>query len=181
MALRVVCNATPLLSPLTGIGNYIVELGAALALTGAVDAYSFYGFRWRHEAPRPPPRGARGPVSQGVRDVIKPFVPWKRQLRAAQQQWMFARGLARNHIALYHEPNFIPLSYNVPVVTTIHDLSALRYPETHPADRVRWLERGLPGALARSAQILVDSDFVRDEVIARFAIEPGRVHTTHLG
>ena len=29
MAIRVAFNATPLLSPLTGIGNYIVELGAA--------------------------------------------------------------------------------------------------------------------------------------------------------
>jgi glycosyltransferase involved in cell wall biosynthesis len=181
MALRVACNATPLLSPLTGIGNYIVELGAALAATGAVDAYAFYGFRWRHESPQPPPRGARGPVEQGVRDALKPFVPFKRQLRGAQQQWMFARGLARNRIELYHEPNFIPLSYAVPVVTTIHDLSALRYPETHPADRVRWLERGLPDALARSAQILVDSDFVRGEVIATFGVAAGRIHTAHLG
>ena len=181
MALRVVCNATPLLSPLTGIGNYIVELGAALAATGEVDAYSFYGFRWRHESPQPPARGARGPVQQGLRDAVKPFVPFKRQLRAAQQQWMFARGLSRNGIALYHEPNYIPLSYDVPVVTTIHDLSALRYPETHPADRVLWLERGLPRALSHSAQILVDSDFVRDEVIAMFGVAPDRVHTTHLG
>ena len=29
--MRVAFNATPLLSPLTGIGNYIVELGRALA------------------------------------------------------------------------------------------------------------------------------------------------------
>jgi glycosyltransferase involved in cell wall biosynthesis len=181
MALRVVFNATPLLSPLTGIGNYIVELGAALAATGALDAYSFYGFRWRHEAPRPPATGPRGPVQQGVRDMIKPLVPFKRELRAAQQQLMFARGLRRNAIELYHEPNFIPLRYDVPVVVTIHDLSVLHYPETHPADRVRWLERGLPDALRRSAQILVDSEYVRQEVIATFEVAPERIHTAHLG
>jgi glycosyltransferase involved in cell wall biosynthesis len=181
MPLRVVCNATPLLSPLTGIGNYIVELGAALAATGEVDAYAFYGFRWRHEVPQPPPRGARSPARRRLRDAVKPFVPWKRELREAQQQWMFARGLRRHGIALYHEPNFIPLRYDVPVVTTVHDLSAFHYPETHPADRVRWLARGLPVALARSAQILVDSDFVRGEVIAEFGVDPARIHTAHLG
>ena len=48
MALRVGFNATPLLSPLTGIGQYIVNLGRSLVATGEVDAYSFYGHRWRH-------------------------------------------------------------------------------------------------------------------------------------
>ena len=38
MALRVGFNATPLLSPLTGIGQYIVNLGRSLAATGDVDA-----------------------------------------------------------------------------------------------------------------------------------------------
>jgi hypothetical protein len=37
MIMRVAFNATPLLSPLTGIGKYIVELSAALTATGDVD------------------------------------------------------------------------------------------------------------------------------------------------
>jgi glycosyltransferase involved in cell wall biosynthesis len=181
MALRVAFNATPLLSPLTGIGNYIVHLGAALAATDAVDAYSFYGYSWRHEPPSPPVSGLRRPAARRWRDAIKPFVPFKRELRAAQQQFMFARGLRRNAIELYHEPNYIPLRYDVPVVATIHDLSWLRYPETHPADRVRWLERGLPRVLERAAAILVDSEFVRGEVLTTFRVDAQRVHTAHLG
>jgi hypothetical protein len=54
MTIRVAFNATPLLSPLTGIGQYIVELGAALTAAEDVDPYSFYWYRWRHESPRPP-------------------------------------------------------------------------------------------------------------------------------
>src|SRR4051812_133105 len=137
VALRIAFNATPLLSPLTGIGNYILHLGNALADTGDVDLWSFYGFRWWHEPP-----AARGAVVAGqavglrLRDRIKPFVPWKRNLRAMQQQLMFARGLRRNGVDVYHEPNYVPISYDVPVIVTIHDLSWLRYPETHPVDRV---------------------------------------------
>ncbi len=59
-ALKVAINATPLLSPATGIGNYIIELGGALAAGGGVDPYAFYRYRWRHEAPKPPGRGPPG-------------------------------------------------------------------------------------------------------------------------
>jgi glycosyltransferase involved in cell wall biosynthesis len=181
MALRVGFNATPLLSPLTGIGQYIVNLGRALAATGEVDAYSFYGYRWRHEAPAPPSGLRGGDDAQRLLRTIKPFIPFKRELRHAQQQFQFGRGSRRFGLEIYHEPNYVPIAYDVPVIITIHDLSWLRYPETHPADRIRWLERSMPAALARAAAILVDSDFIRQEVLATFGLDPARVHTAHLG
>ena len=144
--------------------------------------HSFYGFRWRHEAPRPPPRGARGPAAQSLRDAIKPFVPFKRELRGAQQQLMFARGLRRHAIDLYHEPNYVPIRFDVPVVTTVHDLSWLRYPDAHPIDRVRWLEQGFaaragavggdPGRFGVRAPGGVDH--VRHRAGARDGGAPGR-------
>ncbi len=179
--LRVAVNATPLLAPLTGIGNYIVQLGAALHARGDVDVHSFYGYRWRHESPCPPVTGGRSIAATRVRDLIKPWIPLKRELRSLLQQVTFMRGLHRHAIELYHEPNYVPVRYDVPVVVTIHDLSWLRYPETHPADRVLWLERGLPRALDRAGAILVDSAFMRDEVVAMFDVSPQRVTVAHLG
>ncbi len=78
MPLRVAINATPLLSPLTGIGNYIVHLGAELAANQALDVHSFYGYRWRNEPPLPPTKGLLRPVVRSLRDAMKPFVPFKR-------------------------------------------------------------------------------------------------------
>ena len=182
MALRVAFNATPLLSPLTGIGNYIVHLGAALAATGDVDAWSFYRDHWRHEAPTPPEggRAVQSAVSR-ARDVVKPWVPYRRELRQAVQWILFGRGARRHRIELYHEPNFVPIRSDIPFVVTIHDLSWLRHPDTHPADRVRWLERGMPGAIERAAAVICPSEFVRREVLAEFGVRPELVHTTHLG
>ncbi|MGA8031575.1 MAG: glycosyltransferase family 1 protein, partial [Casimicrobiaceae bacterium] len=139
MALRVGFNATPLLAPLTGIGNYIVRLGAALAASGETDLYAFYGRRWRHEAPTVPGGRRNRHSTRALIDVIKPLVPLRRELRQAQQQFSFARGLRRHAIDVYHEPNYVPIGYDVPVVVSVHDLSWLRYPQTHPRDRVRWL------------------------------------------
>jgi alpha-1,3-rhamnosyl/mannosyltransferase len=179
MTIRVAFNATPLLSPLAGVGQYIVELSAALVATGDIDPYSFYLHRWRHEAPRPPAKLSGVPVSLVQR--IKPWLPFRGGLRIAATRMGFASGLRRHAIDLYHEQNYVPLGYDVPVVITVHDLSWLRYPETQPADRVRWLTRGLPKALARAGAIIVDSNFVRTEVIDTFAVAPERVHTAHLG
>jgi len=78
MMLRVAINATPLLAPLTGIGHYIVELGAALAATCEVDLYSFYGYRWRHERPQPD-RADAVRRAQWMRDAVKPFIPFRRE------------------------------------------------------------------------------------------------------
>ena len=182
MPLRVAFNATPLLSPLTGIGNYIVNLGRALAAMQAIDAWSFYGYRWRHEAPTPPrPGPASSAGARALKDLVKRFVPMKRELRQAQQQVAFGRGLRRHGIDLYHEPNYVPIRRDVPFVLTVHDLSWLRYPQTHPRDRIRWLERGLPRALAETRMVLVDSDFVRGEVLESFGLAPERVRTVHLG
>ena len=180
MPIRVAFNATPLLSPLTGIGNYIVNLGAAFAATGEIDAHSFYGYRWRRGVPTSLGEGT-GEAAQKLRDAIKPWIPFKRELRQVQQQITFGYGLRKRAIEVYHEPNYVPICYDVPVVITVHDLSWLRYPETHPTDRVRWLERGLPRAIERAAAIIVDSDFVRKEVLAAFSVHAAKVRTVHLG
>lgn len=179
MALRVAYNATPLLSPLTGIGNYIVELGQALVECGAVDPYSFYRYRWRCEAPSPPPEAF--PLTSAVVQRAKPWIPFRGALRVAAQHMGFSRGLREYGIELYHEPNYVPLRYDVPVVITVHDLSWLHYPETHPADRVQWLMRGMPRAVAEARAVLVDSNFVREEVVRHLGVSPERVHTAHLG
>ncbi len=185
MALRVGINATPLLAPLTGIGNYVVRLGAALAALGDADLHSFYGWRWRHEAPTVPAGNAVAArvdaAMPRLRERVGPFVPWRREIRQVQQRLGFARGLRRHAIGIYHEPNYVPICYDVPVAVTIHDLSWLRYPETHPRDRIRWLERGMPRAVEHAAAIIVDSEFVRQEVVTSLGVDPKRVHAVHLG
>jgi glycosyltransferase involved in cell wall biosynthesis len=176
MPLRVALNATPLLAPLTGIGNYILHLGQALAATGDVDLTTFRGYSWRKGAPIAEPD-----VERPVWNLVKPFVPWKRELRQSSQRFAFEQGIRRYGIELYHEPNYVPIPTDVPFVTTIHDLSWLRYPETHPIDRVRWLEKGFPRTIEQARAILVDSEFVRNEVLATYSISPERVHAVHLG
>ncbi|SCC93030.1 Glycosyl transferase group 1 (fragment) [Thiomonas sp. X19] len=82
---------------------------------------------------------------------------------------------------IYHEPNYIPVSYAGPMVITVHDLSHMRYPQFHPPERVSFLNRHLPAALQRADRILTDSHFVAQEIIDVFRTPAAKIVVTHLG
>jgi len=181
MALRVGLNAAALAAPRTGIGNYIAHLHAALAASGDVELHAFLAGRWHEGVVDVPPQMSRAPAAHRLRGLARPLLPLLRRLRRARQQRAFARGAARRALDVYHEPNYVPFEVDVPTVITVHDLSWLRHPETHPPDRVRWLMHAMPGAIERAAAIIVDSEFTRGELQAAFPESALRVRTVHLG
>ena len=72
---------------------------------------------------------------------------------------------------VYHEPNFIAFPYDGPSVVTVHDLSFLRRPQTHPSDRVRFMNENIEGSLIQASRVVVVSEFVRREVESLFGSE----------
>src|SRR3954464_14115347 len=135
-----------------------------------------YGFRWSTELREAPVAGI---VS--AKNAFKRAVPQSYEVLRAMRQVSFFLGARRRRIDLYHAPNFLPLRFYGPTVITVHDLSFMRYPETHPKERVQVMERRLPEAIRRSQFVLVDSDFVRGEVIDVYGAPADKVITTHLG
>jgi O-antigen biosynthesis alpha-1,3-rhamnosyltransferase len=180
LVLRVGLNTSALASPRTGIGNYVVHLAGALAERDDVEVHAFDGRRWSRGLPAASQASMTSPMA-GLRAALKPLVPFKRQLRHAMQRGPFARGAREHSLDLYHEPNYVPVPSDIPVVATVHDLSWIRHPDMHPVDRVRWLERSMTHAIVHAAGILVDSEFTRSEVVAEFRCPVERVHVAHLG
>ena len=82
---------------------------------------------------------------------------------------------------LVHGPNyFLPEGVDGGVIT-VHDLSVFRFPETHPAERVRQFEKLFQSSLDRSSHIITDTETVRAEVIATFGVPANRVTAVPLG
>ncbi len=145
-------------------------------LVPGVEVHFCYGPYWDRELrDHPLPQ-----LENAVRSAKK-LVPQASGLYSAFRQAVFSAGAAWRRIDVYHAPNFLPLKFSGPAVITVHDLSVFRYPETHPADRVRVMTEGLPKAIERARYVLVDSEFVRGEVLAKFAVSPDKVVTTLLG
>lgn len=175
IALRVGINGIPLLSPATGIGQYTRHLAVELNKRLAEPPTLFYGTSWSETI-----RTASLPGVSSARAAIK-RVPGAVSCARALMQYRFSSGARAQRVELYHEPAFLAWRFRGPTVVTVHDLSIVHYAHTHPAERVRRMEQLLPGSVARADHIVVDSEFVRGEVISHFGISPSKVTTTLLG
>jgi alpha-1,3-rhamnosyl/mannosyltransferase len=82
---------------------------------------------------------------------------------------------------IVHAPNyFLPVGADKSV-TTVHDLSVFRFPETHPIARVRQFERLFEDSLNRATRIITDTETVRCELIEMFNVLPNRITAVALG
>ncbi|MBV8634580.1 MAG: glycosyltransferase family 4 protein, partial [Burkholderiaceae bacterium] len=173
--MRVAINAIAMLSPLTGIGQYAYNLVRELQDL-RLAPWLFYGTSWSQEL-----RAMALPGMETAKTVFKRIVPKPYMVKRFMLQQTFSRGVKRHGVQLYHEPNFMSYRFAGPAIVTVHDLSWLRYPETHPADRVREMNRVMPAAMENAAHVLVDSDFVKREVMEHYGLSESRISTTLLG
>jgi len=174
--IKLAMNATSLLSPGTGIAAYTRNLAEALLQTGQVEAHFFYYVGWSRIL-----REVSLPALSPLKRLVKALVPRAYDVSRLVQQWRFRKGVAEYRPNLYHEPNYLAFRFDGPIVITVHDLSHVRYPETHPAVRVRAMNKFLPQAMETASEIIVDSRFVKDEVVNHFGVDPHKVHAIYLG
>lgn len=174
--MRIAFNATALLSPLTGIGQYAYELAQQLRANPQLALHFFYATGWSQQVRETPVTAAHT-----VFPLIRRFLPKSYAISRLFQSQYFKLGARKHGFDVYHEPNFLPFRFEGPTVTTVHDLSWIRHPETHPIERVRAMNRQFEPSLERSDIILTDSQFVRQEVIDMFGIAPDRVRAVSLG
>lgn len=174
--MRVAFNATSLLSPLTGIGQYSRHLALGLAGHPEIEADFFYGAVWSREVRSDPPAAVASALPW-----LRKHVPGSYALRRIVQNHRFAAHAKPARFDIYHEPNILPLPFDGPTVVTVHDLSWIRYPQAHPVERVRAMSKHFEPGLRRASLILTDSEFVKRELIEVFGLQPERIRPVMLG
>lgn len=174
--MRIAFNATSLLSPLTGIGQYSRQLAQGFLQHPEIDADFFYGGFWQKEVRKTPMPGAKR-----VLPWIRNHVPYSYALRRLVQTQRFSAYVKKTKFDLYHEPNILPLPFDGPTVVTVHDLSWIRYPETHPIERVRAMNKYFERGLKQAALLLTDSEFVKQELIDVFSVDAHSILPIPLG
>jgi glycosyltransferase involved in cell wall biosynthesis len=153
------------LSPeLTGIGRYCWELARQLPHSRKVDRVLFH-------------RGGRGIKDPAKYLANTPKWHLPRALRGIAR----ARFRHKARACLFHGPNFFLPEWVESGIITIHDLSVLRFSETHPVERIRQFEKRFESSLLRAAHVITDSHFIRDEVIGILGLSPERVSAVPLG
>jgi alpha-1,3-rhamnosyl/mannosyltransferase len=154
------------LSPrLTGIGRYCLELVRGVpVVSGVGDVHFVRGVHWLDDPQAllidgwaPPRRGRIG--------------RWLERRRNDRRQ----RG------SVVHGPNFFLPDWADQGIITVHDLSVMLYPETHPVERIRDFERRFQSSLGRASIIITDSEAVRGEIIAMLGLPEDKVKAIPLG
>lgn len=153
------------LSPrLTGIGRYCLELARGLGSAAEIKRVSY--FRGAHWLDHP----------EALLDD-----DWQLPRGLLQRRLVDWRGRIRARGAIVHGPNYFLPDWAETGIVTVHDLSVLLYPETHPLERVKDFERRFKHTLNRARAIITDSETVRQEVIDLLGISPGSVFAVPLG
>jgi len=175
--IHVAIDAEPLRPPRTGIGRYVLELGRALESEPAIARVSpLATVRLAENLDH-----ARALLGSATRPDGFPGARLTAGIARRARRAFLGPVIRRSGVDLFHGPNYALPRLRIPAVVTVHDLSHLYYPETHPAHRVHYLRRVLPRALDRAAAVITVSEAVRREVIAEFRFPADRVHAVPNG
>ena len=186
--MRILLNGAPMLGRLTGIGQYGLSLLKALvSLPGGTGLEAIGVFDGREvlipeEFLSRLARQVDNGRNQRLKAVVRRIWPSCRDWADRVRRFHLARETRHTQWSLFHEPNFVSPQFTLPLVTTVHDMSYLRYPQFLPKDRLAWLRRKMGETLARSRVILTDSHFSRRELLELCpAVDQQRVMVTQLG
>lgn len=166
--MKVVLSVEALQPPLTGIGRYTWELARRLLRSTDLRARFYRNDSWVSVEERPTP-GESSFVHYGALSRYVPRSIRKRWLKYAGRDWVF------------HGPNYFVPDWAGNAVVTVHDLSVFKYPETHPAERVRQFDRLFYASVERAKVLITDSEAMRHELIDFIACAPQKVVTVPLG
>jgi alpha-1,3-rhamnosyl/mannosyltransferase len=175
---KVILNVDAITAPLTGIGRYALELARGLQGHRRVEALRLYSaYQWVDDP-------ANALHANRSIAAVRRHVPFKSaaleaytQLRSA----LFRLHTRRMQDWLLHTPNYVLMPFDGPSLTTIHDLSWLEFPEAHPVERVRFLDRHLPRTLEQARLVLTDSEFIAGEIVTRLGVTRDRIRVVPLG
>lgn len=82
---------------------------------------------------------------------------------------------------LFHSPNYLLPSGAGRSIVTVHDLSVFRFPEFHPAARIRAFEEGFFRSIEAASHIITDTQWIRTELHEFAQIPLNRITAVPLG
>lgn len=167
--MRVLLDARTVSREFSGVGFYVLELVRAFAAS-KVD-HEFHLLVHGKSLLREQTLDARFRFHEAM--LSPESHPWGE----FWEELVLPRRARRLGADVLHGPAFlIPTRRTrVPKVVTIHDLVAFTHPKTIPAKYALYMRALIRRATRAAIRVITVSESVRQEVVARFAIDPARV------
>lgn len=194
MSIDLTITTESLRFPLTGIGYYTARLIAELLDNPAIDSLQGLGYSGyvEEETLRGVVTNLDSATTDAGQSALKATlfnsfkkhsdqIPGLSEFLRKRYLKLAGRRLKQQPKRLVHAPNYIIPDYSGPNLITVHDLSHIRYPETHPKERVKWLNEQLPRSIAQASRIICVSEFTREELIDLGLAESNKISVCHNG
>lgn len=164
--MKVILSIDPIKFPLTGVGRYTYELARGLQ-NAHLEKLQFL-------------RGVRLQTKLPVRDDASPMAhvpPWKTYAQKSRlavafyrlmNPWLKGRALRGLEDHVFHGPNYYLPPFAGRSVVTVHDLSSCLWPQSHPPERVRYMQAEIELSLKRATALITDTEYMRLEVAKFF-------------
>ena len=109
-------------------------------------------------------------------------LPRSRIGRVAYEQIVLPGAVARQRAdLLISGHNTTPLLRRGPSIVILHSIGHLFFPQVYSPLRLRYLEEAIPRSLRHADAVITVSEWERQEVLARFELDPAKVFTVHSG
>jgi glycosyltransferase involved in cell wall biosynthesis len=167
---RIGIDYTPAYEQGGGIGRYVRELVAALALEDSQTAYHLF-VAGQGEKPLPAAPGENF-TFQATRLSAKWLARlWQRaRLPIHIERWT-------GPLDLFHATDFVlpPTQRRTKTVLTVHDLTFARVPESTNPRLKAYLDQVVPRSVAKANFVLADSEATKNDLIALYGTQPEKI------
>ncbi len=167
---RIAIDYTPAYEQGGGIGRYVRELTAALAIEDPVTDYRlFVAGSKRERLPHPP-----GPNFDWRTTILTP--QWLARIWQRAQLPLPVEAFT-GLVDLFHATDFVlpPTLPRSRSLLTVHDLSFIRVPDAASPSLRRYLEAVVPRSVERADHVLADSQVTKDDLIEIYRTPPDKI------
>lgn len=180
----IIYNLHNIRTPITGIGRYTIELLRG-SLNSNINASLAYGGKlFSQDSIESLLEKLELQSVQAKTDWRKIVgkIPFSRELYRQLDGIRFSKLMFQQlqDGAIYHDLNYSPCATANLSVSTIYDLSFIRFPETHPRHRVQFLKKYLNKLVANKQSIITISNSIKTELVTDYQIDENCIHVTHL-
>lgn len=192
--MKVIIGTESLRNPLSGIGVYTLNLCKEIIKDGAIELIGLddFGIFNQNQLIQvinniDENHSPKNSHSFNVKHLLRKKI---RQIPASRALYNKVSSAATNRNLkslsndyIYHSPNYISRKFSGKKVITVHDISHIDCPETHPKDRINHLEKNLSQSIQSADHIIVDSEFTKNQLIKSSLITSNtqkKITTVHL-
>lgn len=189
--MRIGVDLAPLVPPLTGIGNYELQLlGALMERPDTPLFLGFAGSSWspltidRLSSIENAAQQGQERIATGAKAHIRRLLGQSNAIRSLYRRWRrhrFECAPIPGELTAFHAFGYVaPGKTSVPIISVIYDVSFVRFPDMHPPERIRSLS-DLQHQLESAAAVHTISKFSAQEIGDVFGIEASRIRVIYPG